>query len=116
MAFGRGGGVLERSYRGGGEKDGDRERAVAASLLGTAGHIPAPIRTPSPSPGRSGLFGLPPPHLAEVVPPGPLGGSRPQPEEVQLRREDLLIPGHAGEDEEEPHLLAVSCGEGQVGK
>lgn len=60
MAFGRGGGVLERSYRGGGEKDGDRERAVAASLLGTAGHIPAPIRTPSPSPGRSGLFGLPP--------------------------------------------------------
>lgn len=53
----------------------------------------------------------PPPHLAEVVPFGPVGGFWPEAEEMQLRCQDLFILGHAGEDEQEPHLLAVSCRE-----
>lgn len=57
----------------------------------------------------------PPPHLAEVVPFGPVGGFWPEAEEMQLRCQDLFILGHAGEDEQEPHLLAMSCREQQVG-
>lgn len=58
----------------------------------------------------------PPPHLAEVVPFGPVGGFWPEAEEMQLRCQDLFILGHTGEDEQEPHLLAMSCREQQVGK
>lgn len=56
----------------------------------------------------------PSPHLAEVVPFGPICDPWPEAEEVQLCRQDLLILGHAGEDKQEPHLLAVSWREGGV--
>lgn len=106
------GGIVPRGW-GKGWRQGESSGGIAA---GHSWAHPCPHPHPIPLTWQKWSFWAPPPHLTEVVPPGPLGGSRPQPEEVQLRREDLLIPRHAGEDEEEPHLLAVSCGEGQVGK
>lgn len=94
-----------------------RGESGGGSAAGHSGAHPCPHPHPIPPHlAEMVLLGSPPPHLAEVMPPGPLGGSRPQTEEVQLRRQDLLILGHAGEDKEEPHLLTLSCGEGRIGK
>lgn len=51
------------AWGGGGSmgKDGDGEKAAAAALLGTAGHVPAPIRTPSPLTWQKWSFWAPPP-------------------------------------------------------